>query len=135
MATKLKISRQPKQVQGQKNLSLKFQNPLKLRLNMKSKVSIEIKKTAKGYLAYSPEIEGFTAQGNSLDSVIDTIKEVIHSYWEKKEPETSKTTGQSLLELFENITSDMTEEESKNLPRDGAEQHDHYIYGIPKRDS
>ena len=102
---------------------------------MKSKVSIEIEKTSRGYSAYSPELEGFTAQGNSLDSVIDTLKQAIHSYWEKKESETSQTTGQSLLELFENITSDLTEEEIKNLPRDGAEQHDHYIYGIPKRDS
>lgn len=102
---------------------------------MKVKVSIEIEKTETGYSAYSPEIDGCTAEGNSLDSVIDAIKQAIHSYWDKEEPETPQTTGQSLLELFANITADMTEEEIKNLPRDGAEQHDHYIYGLPKRDS
>ena len=44
----------------------------------------------------------------------------------------SKTTGQSLLELFEQVTGDMTDEEIKQLPKDGAEQHDHYIYNYPK---
>ena len=102
---------------------------------MKTKVNIEIEKTEQGYSASSPEIEGCLVEGNSLDSVIDAIKQAIQSYWEKKEPETSPTTGQSLLELFQNITSDLTEADIKNLPRDGAEQHDHYIYGIPKRDS
>jgi len=43
------------------------------------------------------------------------------------------TTGQSLLALFDSITADMTQEEIANLPTDGAEQHDHYIYGLPKR--
>ena len=27
----------------------------------------------------------------------------------------------------------MPEDERRNLPVDGAEQHDHYIYGTPKR--
>jgi predicted RNase H-like HicB family nuclease len=102
---------------------------------MKSKVSIEIEKRERGYSASSPEIEGYIAEGNSLDSVIDAIKQAIQSYWHQQEQETSKTTAQSLLELFENITADMTETEINNLPRDGAQQHDHYIYGIPKSDS
>lgn len=102
---------------------------------MKSKVSIEIEKRERGYSASSPEIEGYIAEGNSLDSVIDAIKQAIQSYWHQQEEETSKTTAQSLLELFENITADMTETEINNLPRDGAQQHDHYIYGIPKSDS
>jgi len=102
---------------------------------MKSKVSIEIEKRERGYSASSPEIEGYIAEGNSLDSVIDAIKQAIQSYWHQQEEETSKTTAQSLLELFENITADMTETEINNLPRDGAQQHDHYIYGILKSDS
>jgi hypothetical protein len=55
--------------------------------------------------------------------------------WHQQEEESSKTTAQSLLELFENITAGMTETEINNLPRDGAQEHDHYIYGIPKSDS
>ena len=43
------------------------------------------------------------------------------------------TSGESLLEMIDRITGDMTAEEIAQLPTDGAEQHDHYIYGIPKR--
>jgi predicted lipid carrier protein YhbT len=43
--------------------------------------------------------------------------------------------GETLLELMERLTANMTEEEIDQLPKDGAEQHDHYIYGIPKTTS
>ncbi|MBV8897620.1 MAG: hypothetical protein JO051_14000 [Acidobacteriaceae bacterium] len=33
------------------------------------------------------------------------------------------------------IWSDLPAEEQTELPVDGASQHDHYIYGIPKRES
>ncbi|MCA2939390.1 MAG: hypothetical protein IM319_09550 [Microcystis sp. M113S1] len=102
---------------------------------MKSKVSIEIEKREGKYSAYSPEIEGYIAEGNSLYSVIDAIKQAIQSHWHQQEEESSKTTAQSLLELFENITAGMTETEINNLPRDGAQEQDYYIYGIPKSDS
>ena len=45
----------------------------------------------------------------------------------------SSNSGESLLEMIDRITGDMTAEEIAQLPTDGAEQHDHYIYGIPKR--
>jgi Arc/MetJ-type ribon-helix-helix transcriptional regulator len=38
-----------------------------------------------------------------------------------------------IWELFEQITASIPEEEWAKLPSDGAEQHDHYIYGTPKR--
>lgn len=41
--------------------------------------------------------------------------------------------GETLIELMERLTADVTEEEIAQLPKDGAEQHDHYIYGSPKR--
>lgn len=101
---------------------------------MKSKVSIEIEKREGRYSAYSPEIEGYIAEGNSLDSVIDAIKQAIQSHWhQQEEEETSKTTAQSLLELFENTTAGMTETEINNLPSDGAQEHDYYIYADDAR--
>lgn len=42
-------------------------------------------------------------------------------------------TGQSLLTMFDSLTADMTPKEIAKLPSDGAEPHDHYIYGSPKR--
>lgn len=40
-----------------------------------------------------------------------------------------------IWEVFEEITSSVPKEEWAKLPIDGAEQHDHYIYGTPKRPS
>jgi Arc/MetJ-type ribon-helix-helix transcriptional regulator len=40
-----------------------------------------------------------------------------------------------IWEVFEEITSSVPEEEWAKLPIDGAEQHDHYIYGTPRRPS
>lgn len=38
-----------------------------------------------------------------------------------------------IWEVFEQIMRDVPEEELCKLPADAAEQHDHYIYGIPRR--
>ena len=52
---------------------------------------------------------------------------------EKQEQQETQSTSQFLLGLLEELTEDMTLEEIAQLPKDGAEQHDHYIYGTPKR--
>jgi hypothetical protein len=39
----------------------------------------------------------------------------------------------SLLALAERFSTELTEEELAQLPIDGAVEHDHYIYGTPKR--
>jgi len=38
-----------------------------------------------------------------------------------------------ISEIFEELSSQIPLEEWAALPRDGAEQHDHYLYGSPKR--
>jgi hypothetical protein len=38
-----------------------------------------------------------------------------------------------IWEIAQELTQDMTIEEIAQLPKDGAEQQDHYIYGTPKR--
>jgi hypothetical protein len=38
-----------------------------------------------------------------------------------------------IWEVFQEITATIPDEEWAKLPVDGAEQHDHYIYGVPKR--
>jgi predicted RNase H-like HicB family nuclease len=96
-------------------------------------INIQIQKSESGYSAYSPEISDRHIQGDSLDSVVNEIKEIIRVYLENDSQQIPKSTGESLLNLFDNITADMTPDEIDQLPKDGAEQHDHYIYGIPKR--
>lgn len=48
----------------------------------------------------------------------------------------SVQTNQSLLDLFnefEEFAQSIPPEELVNLHTDGAEQHDHYLYGTPKK--
>lgn len=46
-----------------------------------------------------------------------------------KKHERPATLGEKIKELF----ADVPDEVWKRVPTDGSEQHDHYIYGIPKR--
>lgn len=45
------------------------------------------------------------------------------------------TTHKPIWEQVLELTKDVPDEEWDKLPVDGAEQHDHYIYGTPKRPS
>jgi len=49
-----------------------------------------------------------------------------------KQPEAAPT-HKPIWEEFEEIAASIPDEEWRKLPIDGAEQHDHYIYGTPKR--
>jgi hypothetical protein len=40
-----------------------------------------------------------------------------------------------LWEIVDEISAQVPLEEWQKLPTDGAEQHDHYLYGSPKRDN
>ena len=41
-------------------------------------------------------------------------------------------TGKSIWQIAEDFVKDLPATELAKLPIDGAEQHDHYIYGTPK---
>jgi hypothetical protein len=41
--------------------------------------------------------------------------------------------GLELLALAESFSKHVPIEELEKLPKDGADQHDHYLYGTPKR--
>jgi Arc/MetJ-type ribon-helix-helix transcriptional regulator len=47
--------------------------------------------------------------------------------------ETPAPPHKPIWEQIEEITASVPEDEFLKLPIDGAEQHDHYIYGLPKR--
>jgi hypothetical protein len=46
---------------------------------------------------------------------------------------TAKTDQRTVLEIFEEGINDIPLEEYEKLPIDGASEHDHYLYGSPKR--
>ena len=95
---------------------------------MSKQVNIILEKKDSGYLLVCPELEDYQVEDDSLDFVFERLKERIKGYLEKKQ-----TTGESILKMVANFQADMTEEEMALLPTDGAAQHDHYLYGTPKR--
>jgi hypothetical protein len=48
--------------------------------------------------------------------------------------QTTKT-GKSIWQIADDFTRDLSQDDLSKLPADGAEQHDHYIYGTPKTTS
>jgi hypothetical protein len=48
--------------------------------------------------------------------------------------QTTKT-GKSIWQIADDFTRDLPQDDLSKLPADGAEQHDHYIYGTPKTTS
>ncbi|MDX2239983.1 MAG: hypothetical protein NW224_04790 [Leptolyngbyaceae cyanobacterium bins.302] len=53
---------------------------------------------------------------------------------ENNPPSDEEPTGiAALVALAERFAAEMTPEEIAQLPADGALEHDHYIYGTPKR--
>jgi predicted RNase H-like HicB family nuclease len=100
---------------------------------MDNKVSIIIEKNEHGYLVSFPELESQQLQDKSLDVVLKQLKETLNLQLKPTQIAESPTTGQSILNLVQKFTADMTDDEISQLPTDGAEQHDHYLYGTPKR--
>ena len=60
---------------------------------------------------------------------------LVESLLEKEQTEPAESTGRPISEIFEELSSQIPLEEWAELPQDGAEQHDHYLYGSPKRNS
>lgn len=69
----------------------------------------------------------------------ERVRAAVHTYLEepgqKSEPNGAPPTEQArpIWEVFDEIIKTIPEEEFAKLPTDGAEQHDHYIYGLPKK--
>jgi hypothetical protein len=58
---------------------------------------------------------------------------LVESLLDKENGAQPESRRRSISEIFEELSSQVPLEEWAELPRDGAEQHDHYLYGSPKR--
>ena len=58
---------------------------------------------------------------------------LVEAMLEKEQRTQPHATRQPIGEIFEQLSSQIPLEEWAELPQDGAEQHDHYLYGSPKR--
>jgi Tfp pilus assembly protein PilN len=61
--------------------------------------------------------------------VLALVEALLH----KQQLAQSESTHRPISEIFEELSSLIPLEEWAELPRDGAEQHDHYLYGSPKQ--
>ena len=58
---------------------------------------------------------------------------LVESLLHKEQLTQPESTHRPIGEIFEELSSQISIEEWAELPRDGAQQHDHYLYGSPKR--
>jgi len=58
---------------------------------------------------------------------------LVESLLEREHTAPAESNRRPIGEIFEELSSQIPMEEWAELPRDGAEQHDHYLYGSPKR--
>ena len=100
---------------------------------MNTKISVQIEQSATGFSAFSPDIAGSQVRGDTLESIVDALKPILDHYLNQPEPVAETKPYQPIWEIAQELTSDMTDEEIQQLPSDGAEQHNHYIYGTPKQ--
>ena len=63
--------------------------------------------------------------------VLSMVEEMLS----EKEATQGRVGVRPLWEIAEEISSQVPLEEWEKLPADGAEQHDHYLYGSPKRNN
>jgi Tfp pilus assembly protein PilN len=58
---------------------------------------------------------------------------LVESLLDKEQLVQTESARRPISEIFEELSSRIPLEEWAELPRDGAEQHDHYLYGSHKR--
>ena len=63
---------------------------------------------------------------------LDEQQEVLEII-EKKVSVSQKKDSRPIWEVIAEISSQVPDEEWAKLPADGAENHDHYLYGAPKK--
>ncbi len=61
------------------------------------------------------------------------VLDLVDALLDKEQLAPPESTRRPISEIFEELSSQIPLEEWAELPRDGAEQHDHYLYGSPKR--
>ena len=75
------------------------------------------------------------AEKTGDEAVREAVKAFLERSAEQAVPNGAPAPEQArpIWEVFEDIMSDVPQEVLDALPADAAKQHDHYIYGIPKK--
>ena len=102
---------------------------------MADKISIVISKNTEGYSVNFPDLERecLDYQSSSLDGILNRLKGTLETHLISSDISQGETTGESILKIVDKLNLNFPEEELEPLPPDGAEEHDHYLYGSPKK--
>ena len=94
---------------------------------------IELTPEQKGVLAALSEETGESVSA-LIDQVLDALQERMRAARAngKRDSHAAEDSPKPIWEVFADA-GDIPEEEWEKLPTDLATQHDHYIYGTPKR--
>jgi hypothetical protein len=64
---------------------------------------------------------------------LDQQREVLQFVENLAERHSANRVGRPIWEVIREISAEVPDEEWAKLPTDGAERHDHYLYGSPKK--
>jgi Arc/MetJ-type ribon-helix-helix transcriptional regulator len=73
----------------------------------------------------------FPSEAAVLEKALALLKQQERGPVQQKAPNGTRPIGEIIDELMSDVPNDVLD----RLPVDGAAQHDHYIYGLPKRPS
>ncbi len=65
----------------------------------------------------------------------DRQRQVVELIDELLKEKQAGTDARPIWEIFAELSAQVPAEEWGKMPSDGAEQHDHYLYGAPKRNN
>ena len=79
-----------------------------------------------------------SGQYESAEAVVAEALRLLQEHEENQPPSDESQAEQEdehrpIWEIIQEITKDIPDEEWDKWPKDGALEHDHYIYGTPKR--
>ena len=74
---------------------------------------------------------------HDLEEQISVLSEdemrLVLSFVSNLRKEKSVSQAKPISAIFEDLSSELPLDEWRELPADGAENHDHYLYGAPKK--
>ena len=85
-------------------------------------------------LDLTPEIEaGLLAEAQRNGMTVEGLAEMLLKRHVEETSTPAGTDQRPIWEVITDLTRDVPDEVFDRLPKDGASQVDHYIYGVPKR--
>jgi Arc/MetJ-type ribon-helix-helix transcriptional regulator len=75
----------------------------------------------------------FASASEMIDKLVREYDRQHHPQALADQQQTAAAPAQSILEMVDELRRSVPPEEFAKLPRDGARQLDHYLYGAPKR--